>query len=397
LYQTRLHLNQATDSGEYGPAQRALLDRADVAAARAEIAGWPGYDRTPLLIRDAMAADAGVAAVWCKHEGYRFGIGSFKPTGPTYAMLNVLKNEVRKAVGVEPTTRGLLDGEHAQVAGNVVVTAATSGNHGRALAWGARTFGCRAVIYMNEEVSAGRARAIAGFGAEVVRVPGSFDAAVHRCSEDATARGWLVISDYPSPDYPEVPRVIMQGYAVVAAEICEQLAEPPTHLFVPGGGGVLAGGICGCLWERLGSNRPRIVLVEPDASRCLYESARAGSMARVPSAASIMDGLVVEEPSAAAWPLVRGGAFAFLAVEDQAAVDAMRQAAHPPDGDPPAVIGDTGSAAWAGFLAATADPDLRRHLGLDATSRVVIIATEAATDPEVYRRIVGVGPETVSG
>ena len=37
-------------------------------------------------------------------------------------------------------------------------------------------------------------------------------------------------------------------------------------------------------------------------------------------------------------------------------------------------------------LAATSDEDLRQKIGLDRNSRVVIIATEGATDPEVYRR-----------
>ena len=38
---------------------------------------------------------------------------------------------------------------------------------------------------------------------------------------------------------------------------------------------------------------------------------------------------------------------------------------------------------------------MRQQLRLDSNSRVVIIATEGATDPEVYRNLVGVSPETV--
>ena len=61
------------------------------------------------------------------------------------------------------------------------------------------------------------------------------------------------------------------------------------------------------------------------------------------------------------------------------------------------VIGETGIAAWAGFLAATCDENLRQQLGLDGSSRVVIIATEGATDPEVYRNLVGASPESGRG
>ena len=93
--------------------------------------------------------------------------------------------------------------------------------------------------------------------------------------------------------------------------------------------------------------------------------------------------------------MLSAGAFAFLTVPDQAAVDAMRQAARPAPADPPAVIGDTGSAGWAGFLAASKNPALRRQLGMDGESRVVMVATEGATDPEVYRDIVGMSADEV--
>jgi diaminopropionate ammonia-lyase len=52
-------------------------------------------------------------------------------------------------------------------------------------------------------------------------------------------------------------------------------------------------------------------------------------------------------------------------------------------------IGDTGSAGWAGFLAAVGDVQVRQALGIDRDSRVVIVVTEGATDPAVYRSIVG--------
>ena len=108
-----------------------------------------------------------------------------------------------------------------------------------------------------------------------------------------------------------------------------------------------------------------------------------------------MDGLVVESASAQAWNILRDGVFASLTIPDEAAVDAIRQAAAGVGGDRPVVIGETGIAAWAGFLAATRDENLRQELGLDCSSRIVIIATEGATDPEVYRNLVGTSPEMI--
>ena len=259
-------------------------------------------------------------------------------------------------------------------------------------------FGCQSVIYMSDGVSAGREQAIAAYGAEVVRVPGSYDRAVQRSYADAEALGYFVISDYESAAYPHVPRDIMQGYAMVADEIVQQFAgqESFTHIFVPGGGGRFAAATCGHLWERYGRNRPRLITVEPNSSACIYQSAVEGHAATIGGdGRSVMDGLVVESASPQGWTILSAGAFAFLTIPDEAAIDAMGEAAQGVGGDPPVVIGDTGSAAWAGFLAATRDEDLRRQLDLDASSRVVVIATEGATDPDVYRDIVGASPEEV--
>ena len=48
----------------YGPAQRAVLDRESVQAARRVMSTWPGYASTPLIARPALAQSAGVAELW---------------------------------------------------------------------------------------------------------------------------------------------------------------------------------------------------------------------------------------------------------------------------------------------------------------------------------------------
>ena len=400
-YQTNLFINpEVHPPPDYGPAQKALLNQDAFADVEAEVANLPGYQPTPLIALNGLASASGIDALWCKHEGYRFEVGSFKPTGPVYAMLSVLKGEIKKATGVETvTTQELIDRKYESATQEIVVSAATSGNHGRALAWGACMFGCRCAIYMNDGVSAGREEAIAGYGAEVVRVPGNYDRAVQRSFADAERLGYFVVSDDKSAEYPHIAREIMQGYAMVADEIVQQFsnAQPPTHVFVPGGGGRFAGATCGHLWDRYGNNHPRVVVVEPTASACLYQSTVENRAATISGdGRSMMDGLVVESASSQAWDILKGGAFAFLTIPDEAAVDAIRQAATGVGGDPPVVIGETGIAAWAGFLAATCDENLCQQLGLDCNSRVVIIATEGATDPEVYRSLVGASPEAVS-
>lgn len=399
-YPTQLFINpQAHPPPDYGPAQKMLLNQEAFADVAAEITNLPGYQPTPLIALNGLASASGIDALWCKHEGYRFEVGSFKPTGPVYAMLSVLKGEIKKATGVEiVTTQDLINRKYESVTQAIVVSAATSGNHGRALAWGARMFGCRCIIYMNDGVSAGREEAIAAYGAEVVRVPGNYDRAVQRSFADAERLGYFVVSDDKSAEYPHISREIMQGYAMVADEMIQQFsdAQPPTHVFVPGGGGRFAGATCGHLWEQCASNPPRVVVVEPTTSACLYQSAVESRAATVSGdGRSVMDGLVVESASSQAWDILRNGTFAFLTIPDEAAVDAIRQAATGVGGDPPVVIGETGIAGWAGFLAAIRDENLCQQLELDGNSRGVIIATEGATDPEVYRRLVGTSPEAV--
>jgi diaminopropionate ammonia-lyase len=46
-------------------------------------------------------------------------------------------------------------------------------------------------------------------------------------------------------------------------------------------------------------------------------------------------------------------------------------------------------------LKSAEDPVLRRALGLDASSQVVLFGLEGATDPEIYEQIVGARSEAV--
>jgi diaminopropionate ammonia-lyase len=334
------------------------------------IASWPGYGPTPQRSLKPMAEEAAVAEVLYKDEGLRFGLGSFKALGGAYAVERLL----RDAPG-----------------GELTVTCATDGNHGRAVAWGAARAGARAVIYVHEGVSRGRAEAIAALGAEVVRAGRTYDDSVRLCAEAARARGWHIVSDTSWPGYEDVPRTVMQGYAVMIAEALAQGARP-THVFVQGGVGGLAAGVLSWLWEELGPERPVLVVVEPDAAACLFESARAGEVTSVGGDLdTIMAGLACGEPSLLAWRILCPGADAFMHIADAAAAQTMRDLA-----DFGVVGGESGVAGLAGFRLAAADAPIRAALRLDGRSRVLCFGTEGATDPQVYARIVGRMPQDVA-
>ena len=382
----------------YGPAQAAILDRASVAAAREVMSAWPGYAATPLVARPALARAAGVAELWCKDEGQRFGLGSFKALGGAYAVQRLLSDEILARSGARPAPAELLAGRHRDLVAGITVTSATDGNHGRSVAWGAQLFGCPCVIYMHRGVTEARVKAIEGFGARVVRVEGTYDDSVRHCAADAARLGRRVISDTAYPGYETVPCHVMQGYGLIAEEI--MAARPadwrPTHLFIQAGCGGFAAAVYARLWEAWGESRPRLVLVEPVAADCVFRSAAAGRLEVTPGALdTLIGGLACGEVSLVAWPILASGAFACMTIEDAWAVEAMRRLATGGGGDRPLVAGEAGSSGVAGLLAAVARPETRRALGLDAGSRVLTIISEGATDPALYRTLVGRAPAEV--
>ena len=379
-----------------------MLSLAALAQARAEIGAWPGYAPTPLWNLSGLAAQAGLGAIRYKDEAGRFGLGSFKALGGAYAVLRLLQRVLAMqgvpAQGLAGAAELAAGTQRARTSG-VTVTCATDGNHGRAVAWGARTFGCRSVVYLHEHVSAGREKAIAALGAEIRRTPGTYDDSVRQAAADAKRQGWHVVSDTSYPGYADVPREVMQGYGVLVAEALDQLgAETLTHVFVQGGVGGLAAAVCATLWERLGPRRPRLVVVEPERADCLFQSAVHGEPTPVKGALdTVMAGLACGEVSLAAWEVLAPGADDFLAIPDEAALDTMRLLAQGTGGDAPLAGGESGVAGLAGLLSACADGTLRKKLALDPASRVLAIGSEGATDPELYARIVGRTPEQVLG
>lgn len=362
-----------------------VLPAAGFRRARADITSWPGYAPTPLRDLPAIAALAGVAAVRLKDEAERFGLGSFKALGGAYAVAQVLSAELaRRGVAPAATSADLLAGIYAAATQALTVTCATDGNHGRAVAWGAQRFGCRSVIFIPHSVSPARADAIARQGAEVRRVPGTYDDAVREAARVAAAEGWFVVSDTSWLGYTAVPVDVMQGYRLMADEAADQWdGDAPTHVFVQGGVGGVAAAVSVHLRARI-APPPALVVVEPDRAACLLASAELGLPTAIPGGLdTIMAGLACGQPSLIAWAELERAAAAFMAVPDEAAIACMKLLAR--EG---IVAGESGVAGLAGFLLAANDPAARATLGLQADSRVLLFSTEGATDPELYRRLV---------
>lgn len=370
-------------------------------AARARVAGTardgdplaahrrlPGYAPTPLVSCPDIAAGLGVGAVWAKDESRRLGLPSFKVLGASYAVCRVLAQRL----GAEPAWATIGDFRAALAPlGRLTLTAATDGNHGRAVAWMARLLGADAVIYVPRGTAPARIAAIESEGARVTVVAGDYDAAVRRSALDASDT-CIVVSDTSWPGYTRVPAWVSDGYTTIMGELGDQFAAAgaaaPDLVAIPVGVGALASAVVRHYKSGLAGPAPFLLGVEPSGARCVQESLRAGTLTTVPGPhASIMAGLNCGTPSRTAWPFLRRGLDAMVAVGDDWARRAMRALA-----EAGVVAGETGAAALAGLLAVCRTPDgapVRAAARLGARSSVLLLCTEGATDPAAWERVTG--------
>lgn len=354
---------------------------------------------TPAWSLPGLAEQLGLGDLTVKDESARSALGSFKVLGAPVALLRLV---LRRWPESRWTPADLLAGRHAEALRDFVVVSATDGNHGRALAAAAQSIGCRCVIVLHAQVSEEREAPIAALGAEIVRIAGNYDESVEEAARLARANGWEVVSDTSYEGYEEVPRDVMQGYGILADELLEDGAAdapcPFTHVIVQGGVGGLAAGVVSHFWERFGAARPDFIVVEPEQADCLLQSARNGRPSRATgSVDSVMAGLACGETSPLAWRFLQPAVDLFTTVTDAQAEQAMRVLAGGDAGDVPVLSGESGAAGLAALQALAADPSARDAARLGADARVLLISTEGATAPGVYRAITGrTGAEVVA-
>lgn len=308
----------------------------------------PGYAPTPLVEVPELASELGVGRVVVKDESSRLGLPAFKVLGASWACHRVLE----------------------QQPGAMLVTA-TDGNHGRAVARMAATFGVPATVFVPQVMRPEVAARIAGEGAEVVRVDGDYDDAVRRAAAYAAeAPKRALVQDAAWEGYEQVPAWIVEGYETLMAEIDAELGAAPDLVAVPVGVGSLAEAVV--RHYRQGDARPSVLSVEPDSAACLLASLQAGRPAPVPTAATVMAGLNCGTVSSAAWPILRDGCDAAVAVSDAEALRAVDDL-----GRLGISSGPSGASSLAGGRAALSDPGRRAVLDVHAESVVVLLSTEA--------------------
>jgi diaminopropionate ammonia-lyase len=338
--------------------------------SRGDVRGFhrslPGYSPTPLVPVPELAAELGVGRLLVKDESARLDLAAFKVLGASWACRQVLRRHP----------------------GAMLVTA-TDGNHGRAVARMAAHFGVGATVFVPVVMLPEVAARIADEGAKVVWVDGGYDDAV-RCAA-AFAGEWpgrALVQDTAWAGYEQVPAWIVQGYQTLLDEIDTQLGGAPDLVAVPVGVGSLAEAVIRH-YRRPGAAHPSVLSVEPDTAACALASLSAARPTTVATAATVMAGLNCGTVSRSAWPVLRAGCDAAVAVSD---TDALRAVADL--GQLGVSSGASGAAALAGVRAALAGPRRhaaptgsgrraaptgpRRHaaLGLDDDAVVVLLNTE---------------------
>lgn len=378
---------------------RALLSIEKAQQSRRWLSHWREIapDATPLRDLPDLAEALQIARFSVKDESARSPLGSFKALGAPAALVRQI---LRLHPGIDP--QGVLAGRYADRLKHYTVVSATDGNHGRGLAAAARDAGCSCVIVLHANVSKEREKAIAAYGAQIVRIAGNYDESVQEAARLSAAHGWQVVADTSYEGYEDIPRDVMQGYGAIAAEIVEQTAVRPgatgayTHVMLQGGVGGMAAGLISYLWEHQGANRPRFIVVEPAQADCLMQSAIQGRPAKATgSVDSIMAGLACGETSPLAWRFLETSVDHFATIEDEEAIEAMRVLARGSDKDIPIVAGESGVAGLAALRRLRGDAALSAQAGLDAQSRVLIINTEGATAPSVFEQWVGASADEI--
>jgi diaminopropionate ammonia-lyase len=309
----------------------------------------PGYAPTPL--RDVSALVQGAGEVCLKDESDRLGLPAFKVLGASWA--------VERALREHPDTHTLV--------------AASAGNHGRAVAHVAAGRGLRACVFLPARSLAARREAIAGEGANVVVVDGSYEDAVAAAEREGSREGSLEIADVGASG---PAHWVIDGYATLFAETAAQASFDV--LLVPVGVGSLAAAAA-----RFGAQAGvKVIGVEPGVAACLTASLAAGHPVAVETPGTAMAGLDCAEVSEAAWPSLRAGIHGTVTVDDEESRAAIRALAAAG-----LAIGDSGAATLAALTALLTDPDcaaLREAVEVGPASHVLLIATEGPTDPDGY-------------
>lgn len=351
------------------PSEFALnIGPAGAAEVLAALSLCPNYKPSPLVELGQLAREKGVGAIFYKDESTRLGLNSFKALGGAYAVIRSILNAAEKELNRPVLNSELLDPAVKDIARNMTFAAATDGNHGLAVAAGARLCGARSIIYVHQAVASQKIQHIVDYGATVSVVDGGYDASVEQMERDAAKNGWVLISDTHDKGDAATPLTVMQGYSVIGKELLDQtrsINRMPTHVFLQAGVGGFAAALTGYFALAMGRDRPEIYVVEPENASCVFQSivrrAPTELEEKLPTRYAMLE---CHKPSRIAWSILQSCADGVITISEDDAISGV---------DPTIVTSDSGAAGLIGFLKAV-DNNFIPSLNKDAV--VLVVGTE---------------------
>lgn len=226
----------------------------DVLAARRRIGAH--IHRTSLTASAALSGRCGQTTL-LKNEHQQL-TGSFKLRGATNAVLSLSEDERRRGV-----------------------SAASTGNHGRALAHAAKAAGARAVICMSSLVPSNKVEAIEALGAEA-RIIG-------KSQDDAQVEVDRLVAEDGLVEVPPFDRAeVIAGQGTLGLEILEDAPELDAVLVPLSGGGLIAGV---ALAVKTVSPRTRVIGVCMERGAAMVACLAAGKPVAVEELETLADSL----------------------------------------------------------------------------------------------------------
>lgn len=122
--------------------------------------------------------------------------------------------------------------------GYTIISLATCGNYGVAVAYAAYLAGIKCKIFIPESYHTERIREMEHFDAEIVRLPGTYEDTVTESSKLALKNKWYDAN----PGGTNTPLQIA-AYSEIANEIYDQLRDAPKYIATPVSNGTLLAGI----------------------------------------------------------------------------------------------------------------------------------------------------------
>ncbi|MFD1706617.1 threonine/serine dehydratase [Siminovitchia sediminis] len=194
------------------------------------------------------------------------------------------------------------------------VVAASSGNHGQAVAYIAGRLGIPATIVVPEDAAACKRDAIRAYKGRIENCGTTSEERIERAKQISGGGQSLFIPPYDDP-------FIMAGQGTAGLEIIKQLDEID-EVYIPVGGGGLISGVATAIKE----SQPgiRIIGVEPAMANDTYLSFQQGKRVNIGGSQTIADGLRTSIPGELTFSVVQKYVDDIVLVEEEDIKSAIR-------------------------------------------------------------------------